>query len=53
MRTTTTILAVGATALAYPRRPQHSAVAVQAPLAGHLTVASQMREHHTELASSA
>ena len=50
MRTTTTMLAVGATALATTRHAQHQQSAVQAPLAGHLTVASQMREHHTELA---
>ena len=50
MRTTTTVLAVGATALAIPATAQAQQSAVQAPLAGHLTVASQMREHHTELA---
>jgi hypothetical protein len=50
MRTTTTILAVGATALATPATAQAQQSAVQAPLAGHLTVASQMREHRTELA---
>jgi hypothetical protein len=51
MRTTTTALAVGATALALPTAAAAAVQsAVQAPLAGHLTVASQMREHHTELA---
>ena len=50
MRTTTTILAVGAAALATPATAQAQQSAVQAPLAGHLTVASQMREQHTELA---
>ena len=50
MRTTTTALAVGATALALPTAAAAQQSAVQAPLAGHLTVASQMREHHTELA---
>ena len=41
---------MGATALAIPATAQAQQSAVQAPLAGHLTVASQMREHHTELA---
>ncbi len=50
MRTTTTVLAVGATALAIPASAQAQQSAVQAPLAGHLTVASQMHERHTELA---
>ena len=50
MRTTTTALAVGATALALPATASAQQSAVQAPLAGHLTVAGQMREHHTELA---
>ena len=50
MRTTTTALAVGATALALPTAAAAQQSAVQAPLAGHLTVAAQMREHHTELA---
>ncbi len=50
MRTTTTALAVGATALALPTTAAAQQSAVQAPLAGHLTVAAQMREHHTELA---
>ena len=51
MRTTTTALAVGATALALPTTAAAAVQsAVQAPLAGHLTVAAQMREHHTELA---
>ena len=51
MRTTTTALAVGATALAIPATaPAAVQSNVQVPLAGHLTVASQMREHHTELA---
>jgi hypothetical protein len=52
MRTTTTaVLAVGATALAIPAAA-HAQVqsSVQAPLAGHLTVASQMEAEHTELA---
>jgi hypothetical protein len=53
MRTTTTaVLAVGATALAIPVAAQAQTVqsSVQAPLAGHLTVASQMQAEHTELA---
>jgi hypothetical protein len=50
MRTTTTALAVGATVLAIPATAHAQQSAVQAPLAGHLTVAAQMREHHTELA---
>ena len=52
MRTTTTaVLAVGATALAIPTTAAHAQVSsVQAPLAGHLTVAQQMRAEHTELA---
>src|SRR4051794_30148489 len=53
MRTTTTaVLAVGATALAIPTAAQAQTVqsSVQAPLAGHLTVASQTRAEHTELA---
>ena len=53
MRTTTTaVLAVGATALALPTTAARSAgqSSVQAPLAGHLTVAPQMRAEHTELA---
>src|ERR1700754_3186483 len=53
MRTTTTaVLAVGATALAIPTAAHAQTVqsSVQAPLAGHLTVASQMRAEHTELA---
>ena len=53
MRTTTTaVLAVGATALAIPTTAAHaqSQSSVQAPLAGHLTVASQMEAEHTELA---
>ena len=50
MRTTTTLLAVGATALASPATASAQQSSVQAPLAGHLTVESQMREHHTELA---
>ncbi|WP_270043435.1 transglycosylase family protein [Solirubrobacter ginsenosidimutans] len=53
MRTTTTaVLAVGATALAIPTAAQAQTVqsSVQAPLAGHLTVASQMKAEHTELA---
>src|SRR5687767_2553354 len=52
MRTTTTaVLAVGATALALPTTAADAQVSsVQAPLAGHLTVAQQMRAEHTELA---
>ena len=52
MRTTTTILAVGAAALATVTTPAQAQVQsdIQAPLAGHLTVASQMREQHTVLA---
>ena len=52
MRTTTTILAVGAAALATVTTPAQAQVQsdIQAPLAGHLTVASQMREQHTALA---
>src|SRR4051794_41602470 len=50
MRTTTTaVLAVGATALAPTAHAQQQS-SVQAPLAGHLTVASQMEAEHTELA---
>jgi hypothetical protein len=51
MRTTTTIVAVGATALAMPITAQAvPQSAMQVPLAGHLTVASQMRTEHRELA---
>jgi hypothetical protein len=52
MRTTTTaVLAVGATALAIPTAAQADIQSsVQVPLAGHLTVASQMDAEHTELA---
>jgi hypothetical protein len=52
MRTTTTVLlAVGAATLAVPATASAAAQSdIQAPLAGHLTVASQMREAHTELA---
>ena len=52
MRTTTTaVLAVGATALAIPTTAaKRRSSSVQAPLAGHLTVAPQMRAEHTELA---
>jgi hypothetical protein len=52
MRTTTTaVLAVGATALAIPTAAQADIQSsVQVPLAGHLTLASQMRAEHTELA---
>jgi hypothetical protein len=52
MRTTTTaVLAVGATALAIPAAAQADVQSsVQVPLAGHLTVASQMYAEHTELA---
>jgi hypothetical protein len=42
---------VGATALAIPTAAQADVQSsVQVPLAGHLTVASQMRAEHTELA---
>lgn len=52
MRTTTTVaLAVGAATLAVPATASAAAQSdIQAPLAGHLTVASQMREANTELA---
>jgi hypothetical protein len=52
MRTTTTAaLAVGASALAIPTTAQAEVqTSVQVPIAGHLTVASQMRAEHTELA---
>ncbi|MDA0182977.1 transglycosylase family protein [Solirubrobacter phytolaccae] len=52
MRTTTTVvLAVGAATLAVPASVKAAAQSdIQAPLAGHLTVASQMREVKTELA---
>jgi Transglycosylase-like domain len=53
MRTTTTAaLAVGATVLATPTTAAQAQVqsSVQAPLAGHLTVASQMEAEHTDLA---
>jgi hypothetical protein len=55
MRTTTTaVLAVGATALAIPTTAAQAQVqvqsSVQVPLAGHLTVASQMEAEHTDLA---
>ena len=52
MRTTTTaVLAVGATVLAIPSAAHAQAQSsVQVPLAGHLTVASQMEAEHTELA---
>jgi hypothetical protein len=52
MRTTTTaVLAVGATALA-PTTAAHAQQqsSVQVPLAGHLTVASQMEAEHIDLA---
>jgi hypothetical protein len=52
MRTTTTVLAVGATALAIPSSA-HGAHAehpdLRAPLAGHTTVGSQMRAERREL----
>src|SRR3954467_348710 len=52
MRTTTTALAVAAATLAIPTA--HAEADVQSdmrvPLAGHLTVPSQMREYHTMLA---
>ena len=52
MRTTTTaVLAVGATALAPTTAAQaQQQSSVQTPLAGHLTVASQMEAEQTELA---
>jgi hypothetical protein len=51
MRTTTTaVLAVGATALAPATTAHAQQSSVQVPLAGHLTVAAQMRAEHTELA---
>ena len=52
MRTTTTaLLAVGAATLAVPAPASAAAQSdIQAPLAGHLTVASQMHEVHIELA---
>jgi hypothetical protein len=52
MRTTTTLAAVGAAALAIPTASADADVQsdMRAPLAGHLSVASQMREAHTELA---
>jgi hypothetical protein len=51
MRTTTTaVLAVGAASLASPSTVHAQQASVQVPLAGHLTVASQMRAEHTELA---
>ena len=52
MRTTTTVvLAVGAATLAVPASASGAAQSdIQAPIGGHLTVASQMREAQTELA---
>jgi hypothetical protein len=52
MRTTTTVLAVGAAALAIPTASADADVQsdMRVPLAGHLTVQSQMREAHTDLA---
>lgn len=52
MRTTTTVvLAVGAATLAVPASASAAAQSdIQAPIGGHLTVASQMREAQTELA---
>src|SRR3954454_22810163 len=50
MRTTTTALSVGSAALALPFTAEAQQSSIQAPLAGHLTVASQMRAEHTELA---
>src|SRR6185295_11029926 len=53
MRTTTTgVLAVGAAALAIPTASADADVQsdMRVPLAGHLTVESQMREVHTDLA---
>jgi hypothetical protein len=51
MRTTTTgVLAVGAAALATASPAEAQQSNFQAPLAGHLTVQSQMREAHTDLA---
>ena len=52
MRTTTTAMAVAAaTALAIPATASADVQSnIQVPLAGHLTVSAQMREHHRELA---
>ena len=51
MRTTTTALAVGATVLALPASAQADVQSdVRVPLAGHLSVKSQMDEHQRELA---
>jgi hypothetical protein len=51
MRTTTTALAVGATVLAIPASAEADAQSdVRVPLAGHLSVKSQMNEHRRELA---
>jgi hypothetical protein len=52
MRTTTTVLAVGAAALATTTAPAEADVQsdMRVPLAGHLSVASQMNERHTQLA---
>jgi hypothetical protein len=51
MRTTTTALAVAATTLAVPA-PATAATQsdLRVPLAGHLSVASQMRERHRDVA---
>jgi len=49
MRTTTTALAVGATALAIPMSADADVQSdVRVPIAGHLTVESQMDEHKRE-----
>ncbi|HEX6020488.1 MAG TPA: transglycosylase family protein [Solirubrobacter sp.] len=51
MRTTTTALAVGATVLAIPASANADVQSdIRVPLAGHLSVKSQMTEHHRELA---
>ncbi len=53
MRTTTTAMAVATTAIALANPAAASAAEqsnMQVPLAGHLTVSSQMREHHRGLA---
>jgi hypothetical protein len=51
MRTTTTIVAVGATALAMPMTAQAIPQSdMRVPVGGHLTLASHMQAEHTELA---
>ena len=52
MRTTATAMAVATTAIALANPAAASAAEqsnMQVPLAGHLTVSSQMREHHRGL----